>query len=71
MSPLQIIPIRLLMQFRRLIRNDHLILTAVAVIVGAASAFGTVAIRQSITYIQIMLMDTSGQSLAERASSLP
>lgn len=39
MSPLQIIPIRLLMQFRRLIRNDHLILIVLAVIIGTASAF--------------------------------
>ena len=49
-----------LRRIRKLIRNDQLILSVLAVVVGAAAAFGTILIRLSITYIETMfrLMNT-------------
>ena len=60
-----------LRQLRRLIRNDHLILTVLAVIIGAAAGFGTILIRQSINYIQDTLLNTSGEYLLTSVMSLP
>lgn len=71
MATIQIIPRRWLSRLRQLIRNDHLILTVLAVIIGAASALGTILIRQSIVYIQTLLLDTAGGSLVVRVASLP
>jgi len=56
---------------RKLIRNDQLILSVLAVVVGAAAAFGTILIRQGITYIETIVMDTGGGSIVERAAELP
>ena len=44
-----------LRRIRKLIRNDQLILSVLAVVVGAAAAFGTILIRLSITYIEPFL----------------
>ena len=57
-----------LRRLRKLIRNDQLILSVLAVVVGAAAAFGTILIRLSITYIETMFMDTGGGSIVERGS---
>ena len=67
----RIIPGLWLRQLRRLIRNDHLILTVLAVVVGAAAGFGTILIRQSINYIQDTLLNTSGEHLLASAIALP
>ena len=60
-----------LRRLRKLIRNDQLILSVLAVVVGAAAAFGTILIRLSITYIETMFMDTGGGGIVERAADLP
>ncbi len=60
-----------LRRLRKLIRNDQLILSVLAVVVGAAAAFGTILIRQGITYIETIVMDTGGGSVVERAAELP
>ncbi len=60
-----------LRRLRKLIRNDQLILSVLAVVVGAAAAFGTILIRQGITYIETIVMDTGGGSIVERAAELP
>ncbi len=56
-------PLRWLIRFRRFIRNDQLILSVLAVIVGAAAAFGTVLMRLAITELHDAFFGTDGGSL--------
>jgi len=60
-----------LRRLRKLIRNDQLILSVLAVVVGVAAAFGTILIRLGITYLETVLFDTGGGSIVQKAAELP
>ncbi len=64
-------PLRWLIHFRRFIRNDQLILSVLAVIVGAAAAFGTVLMRLAITELHDTFFGTDGGSLIAAVAEAP
>ncbi len=71
MAPRRRTPLRWLIHFRRFIRNDQLILSVLAVIVGAAAAFGTVLMRLIITELHDTFFGTDGGSLIAAVAEAP
>lgn len=61
---------RWLIRLRRIIRNDQLVLSVLAVVVGAAVAGGTILLRMAITFFQDTFFGTDGGSLVARAAEL-
>ncbi|MEE2746092.1 MAG: chloride channel protein [Pseudomonadota bacterium] len=71
MFKLTFISTNTLRRLRRLLRNDQLIMTLLAVIVGAAAAFGTIIIRKSISLISDTFFYGTSGSLIGRVEELP
>ena len=63
--------LRLLAQFRRLLRNDHLVLSVLAIIVGCASGAAVVAFREVIELIEWVTYGAKGERIAVYAAELP
>jgi len=59
------------MRLRRLVRNDQLILSVLAVVVGGLAGVGTVLLRQGITLVQSISFGTSAGSFVDYAAALP
>jgi len=64
-------PLRWLIRFRRFIRNDQLVLSVLAVVVGAAAAFGTVLMRLAISALHDTFFGTDGGSLIAAVAEAP
>ena len=62
---------RILMRLRRFIRNDQLILSILAVFVGATAGGGVVAIRELIDFIQGLSLGGTSENLVSVVSLLP
>lgn len=59
------------LHLRRLIRNDQLILSVLAVFVGSAAAAGAVAFREAIDGVQFLSFGFVGELVATMANELP
>ena len=62
---------RILMRLRRIIRNDQLILSILAVFVGAAAGGGVIAIRELINLIQGLSLGGTSENLISIVFTLP
>lgn len=62
---------RLLLRLRRFVRNDHLILMVLALVVGCASGAAVVVFREVIDLIHLVLYGTDSERLAEHVQALP
>ena len=58
------------MRLRRIIRNDQLILSILAVFVGAAAGGGVIAIRELIDFIQGVFLAGTSENLISSVTSL-
>ncbi len=63
-------PSRMLMRLRRLVRNDQLILSILAVAVGAAAGGGTILLREGISLIQGLSFGGGAENFVFHASHL-
>ena len=54
---------RILMRLRRIIRNDQLILSVLAVFVGLAAGGGVIAIRELIDFVQRISLGGTSENL--------
>lgn len=61
---------RLLLAARRVIRNDHLILMVLALVVGCASGAAVVAFREAIELVQHIFYGTDHERLSQHAAGL-
>ena len=64
-------PSRILMRLRRIIRNDQLILSVLAVVVGALAGGGTILIREGIDLVQGVFLGGKSEALIRVAQTLP
>jgi CIC family chloride channel protein len=64
-------PSRILMRLRRIIRNDQLILSILAVFVGAAAGGGVIAIREGIDLVQGVFLGGTSENLVAHVATLP
>jgi chloride channel protein, CIC family len=64
-------PSRILMRLRRIIRNDQLILSILAVVVGAAAGGGVIAIRELIDLVQGFFLGGTSENLISTVITLP
>lgn len=62
---------RLLLMGRQFVRNDHLILMVLALVVGCASGAAVVLFRECISLIQLAVYGTADERIASAARSLP
>ena len=62
---------RILMRLRLVIRNDQLILSILAVLVGAIAGIGVIFIREGIDFVQGLFLGGSSDNLINSLSSLP
>lgn len=62
---------RILMRLRRIVRNDQLILSILAVFVGAAAGGGVIAIRELIDLIQGLTLGGTSENLISIVFTLP
>ena len=62
---------RILVWLRRIIKNDQMILSILAVFVGATAGVGVIAIRESIDFIQGLFFGGTSESLIAIIYSLP
>jgi CIC family chloride channel protein len=62
---------RILMRLRRFIRNDQLILSILAVFVGATAGGGVIAIRELIDFVQGLSLGGTSENLVSVVSLLP
>jgi CIC family chloride channel protein len=60
-----------LMRFRRAVRNDQLILSILAVIVGALAAGGTVLLREGISLVQSFTFGPGSEDMLAHLRALP
>ncbi|MBT5941262.1 MAG: chloride channel protein [Rhodospirillaceae bacterium] len=64
-------PSRILMRLRRIIRNDQLILSILAVFVGAVAGGGVILIREGIDLVQGVFLGGTSENLIVHVKSLP
>ncbi len=62
---------RLLMWLRRVVRNDQLILTFLALVVGAAGGFAVVVFRDAIVFVQTAFYGSGTEHLFKYVETLP
>ena len=62
---------RLLMRLRLVIRNDQLILSILAVLVGVITGIGVIFIRESIDFVQGIFLGGSSDKLIDSLLILP
>ncbi len=62
---------RTLISLRRLLRNDHLVLSALGLAVGALTGAAIVGFRELITTIQLLLFNSDSERLFQHAQDLP
>ena len=62
---------RLLMWLRRIIRNDQLILSVLALFVGAAGGGAVILFREAIVLVQTLAYGSGTESLYRHAEALP
>ncbi|MFQ5783367.1 MAG: chloride channel protein [Alphaproteobacteria bacterium] len=58
-------------QWRRLVGNEPFVLSILAVVVGAAAAYGTIGFRQFIAGVQLVVFGTASERLYGFAQGLP
>jgi CIC family chloride channel protein len=62
---------RLLVRLRRLIRNEQLLLSLPALVIGAGAAAGAIAFREAIGHVQLLFYGIRGEQLYSWAAALP
>lgn len=62
---------RLMMRLRRIIRNDQLILSVLAVLVGVIAGIGVIFIREGIDFVQGLFLGGSSDKLINSLLNLP
>lgn len=62
---------RILISLRRLLRNDHLVLSALGLAIGALTGAAVVGFRELILAIQLVLFNSNSERLFQHAQDLP
>jgi CIC family chloride channel protein len=62
---------RILAPLRRLARSEHVVLSPLAVLVGAAAAAGAIGFREAIGYVQLVFYGIRSEQLYSWAQTLP
>ena len=62
---------RILVRLRRIVRNDHLILSLLALLVGAAGGGAVIVLREGIDLTQLLFYDSATKNLYAHAQDLP
>ena len=63
--------IRMLLRFRNVLRNDHLVLSALGIIVGCATGASIIVFREFIQFTQFGLFGAAPENLLGAARELP
>lgn len=63
--------IRILLRFRRVLRNDHLVLSVLGIIVGCATGGAVIVFREFIQLTQLGLFNSDTEDLFHQIESLP
>ena len=63
--------LRVIISLRRLLRNDHLVLSALGLAIGAITGAAIVGFRELISFIQLILFHSSSERLFQHAQELP
>jgi CIC family chloride channel protein len=63
--------LRALISLRHLLRNDHLVLSALGLAIGALTGAAIVGFRELISFIQLILFHTDSDRLFQHAQELP
>lgn len=63
--------IRLVSRLRRLVRNDHLILSVLALIVGTATGAAVIGLREAIDLVQWAFYGSANERLTDQVAALP
>ena len=56
---------------RQFLRNEHLLLFALAIVIGVGAAYAAIGFRKLIGFVQLGSFGTSSGSLASTVASLP
>lgn len=70
-APLKFKPSQILLRFRRLVRNDQLVLGGLALVVGLTVGFGVILFRDAIDLVQLLYYGSGDEHLASVARALP
>jgi CIC family chloride channel protein len=62
---------RILVRLRRIVRNDHLILSVLALVVGAAGGGAIIVFREGIDLTQMLFCGSAAINLYAHAQDLP
>lgn len=62
---------RILVRLRKIVRNDHLILSVLALVVGAAGGGAIIVFREGIDLIQLLVYGSATKNLHDYAQGLP
>ena len=62
---------RMLLRFRRVLRNDHLVLSALGIIVGCATGAAIIGFREFIQFTQLALFNSDSENLLQAVLILP
>ena len=62
---------RILVRLRRIVRNDHLVLSVLALVVGAAGGGAIIVFREGIDLVQLMFYGSAAKNLYAHAQGLP
>ena len=62
---------RMLLRFRNVLRNDHLVLSALGIIVGCATGLAIIAFREFIQIVQLGLFNSGSENLLQAVVELP
>ncbi|MEK9724842.1 MAG: hypothetical protein VW405_15335 [Rhodospirillaceae bacterium] len=71
MPELRISYVGLLSRFRRLLRNDHLILSVLAIIVGGLIGLAVVLFREAIALVQHITFRSEAERISTYVADLP
>jgi CIC family chloride channel protein len=63
--------LRVIISLRHLLRNDHLVLSALGLAIGAITGAAIVGFRELISFIQLILFHTGSERLFQHAQELP
>ena len=63
--------LRVLISLRRLLRNDHLVLSALGLAIGALTGAAIIGFRELISFIQNILFQSNSERLFQHAQDLP
>ncbi len=63
--------LRLLSKFRRMLRNDHLVLSVLAIVVGSLTGAAVVAFRELIALIQLATYQAEAERISDYVATLP